>query len=304
MKQPPPWRAAALVVNARSRRGARLFRNAQAQLRAAGVPLLCEIAERDPGLMRGHVEAAVKAGADLIIVGGGDGSISGTIGALLGSDCTFAPLPLGTANSFARTLGIGTELEDAVMAIAGGETRRIDLGEIDGQMFANSAAIGLSPIIGDTIPHRLKRYLGRAGYLLWGLRTMLCFRPFRATVEWKGQRRSCWATEVRMLNGCFAGGIQLTDEARLDNGEVLVQIVAGKSRLHLAADWYLRIVGLAKVAGGVEQVEAEQVRIETKPVQRVAIDGEVLARTPIALSVHRRAVRVVVPVHETSGRPA
>ncbi len=296
MEKSPPWRAATLVVNTRSRRGARLFREAQSQLRAAGVCLSSEIAERDPARMRGHVEAAVRAGADLVIVGGGDGSISGTIGALLESDCAFAPLPLGTANSFARTLGIGTELGDAVAAIAGGATRRIDLGEIDGQMFANSAAIGLSPIIGDTIPHRLKRVLGRAGYLVWSLRTMLCFRPFRVTVQWDGQSRSCWATEVRMLNGCFAGGVQLTDEARLDNGEVLVQIVSGKSRLHLAADWYLRFLGPARAAVGVEQFAGSRVRIETKRLLLVAIDGEVLACTPIDLSVHRQAVRVVVPV--------
>jgi len=45
------------------------------------------------------------------------------------------------------------------------------------------------------------------------------------------------------------------------------------------------------------------VRIETRPVQRVAIDGEVLARTPITLCVHRRAVRVVVPPGPASDQP-
>lgn len=301
MDQPSPWQAAVLVVNTRSRRGARLFAEARDLLRAGGVQLIGEIAETDPKKMRGHVEAAVGEGADLVIVGGGDGSISGIIGALVGTDCTFAPLPLGTANSFARTLGIGTDLDEAVAAIVGGQTRRIDLGEIDGRMFASSAAIGLSPIIGDTIPARLKRTLGRLGYLLWGVGTMLRFSPFRVTVDCGETRRTCWATEVRMLNGCFAGGVQLTDDARLDNGRILVQIVAGKSRLRLAADWYLRIIGLADATKGVEELQGREVRIETRPPQRVALDGEVLARTPILLKALPGAVRVVVPADETSG---
>ena len=98
-----------------------------------------------------------------------------------------------------------------------------------------------------------------------------------------------------MLNGCFAGGVQLTDEATLDNGRIVVQIVAGKSRLRLAADWYLRIIGLADAARGVEELEGREIRIETIPPQRVALDGEVLARTPIELRVRPAAVRVVVP---------
>lgn len=245
--------------------------------------------------MRVHVEQAVGNGADLIIVGGGDGSISGTIGALIGSNCTFAPLPLGTANSFARTLGIGTELEDAIAAIAGGCTRKVDLGEIDGHMFANSASIGLSPIIGETIPARFKRYFGRVGYLLWGISIMLRFRPFRIVLECDDEKRTCWATEVRILNGCFAGGIQLSDDASLENGRIVIQVVTGKSKLHLAADWYLRIIGLADAARGVEELEGRKVRIEAVPPQMVSLDGEALARTPIDVRVRAAAVRVVIP---------
>lgn len=294
MDKPGQWRAATLVVNTRSRRGARLFRQASDLLRAEGVDLVKAVAETDPTRMRRHVESAVSDGADLIIVGGGDGSIAGTIGALIDRDCTFAPLPLGTANSFARTLGIGTGLEDAVAAIAGGLTRQVDLGEIDGRMFANSASMGLSPIVGDTIPSWLKRYLGRFGYLLWAIAAMFRFRPFCVTLEWDGQKRTCWTTEVRMLNGCFAGGIQLADDVSLEDGRIVVQIVAGKSKLRLAADWYLRIVGLADVPG-IEELRGREISINAFPPQKVSLDGEVVSRTPIRLKVHPAAVRVVVP---------
>ena len=296
MKSTGPWRSAALIVNSHSRRGARLFGIARDKLRAAGVPLVREVAERDPAKMRARVEEAVASGIELIIVGGGDGSISGTIGTLKDTDSTFAALPLGTANSFARTLGIGADLDEAVAAIANGESQWVDLAELDGHMFANSAAIGLSPIIGDTIPPRLKRYLGRVGYLVWALRTMLRFRPFRLEIDCDGEPHRCWSTEVRLLNGRYAGGVELSEDADLEDGNIIVQVITGRSRFRLALDWYRRIFGLKIRDCSVLELRGRRVEVTTRPVQKVSIDGEVLARTPFVLVVHRRAVRVAVPV--------
>jgi len=290
-----PWRSAALIVNTHSRRGAAMFDEARGRLRAAGIPLALEVAERRPQHMRMRVEQALREGADLIIVGGGDGSISGVIGALRDKDCAFAPLPLGTANSFARTLGVGVDLDHAVDAIVGGRTQWVDLAELDGHMFANSAAMGLSPIIGDTIPHQLKRYLGRLGYLVWAIWTMARFRPFRLQIDCDGTERNCWATEVRLLNGRYAGGVELSEDAELDSGEVVVQVVSGRSRMRLAIDWLRRIVGLAANDLAVFELEGQRVTIAARPPQKVSIDGEVLTRTPFTLTVHRHAVRVVVP---------
>lgn len=290
-----PWRRAVLIVNAASRQGARRAAQAQELLAAAGVALQATRIERRPGRVRAAVEQAVADGADLVIVGGGDGTISSTIGALVGHDCCFALLPLGTANSFARTLGIGADLEEAVEAIAAGHTRAIDLGRIGQLHFANSAVIGLSPLIGQTIPHRLKRLLGRPGYLVWAAWTMARFSPFRLECDCDGSRRSCWATEVRMLNGRYAGGVELSEAPRLDSGDITVQIVSGKSRWRLALDWYQRIIGLPGTPEGVIELTGQRIALATRPVQRVALDGEPLARTPIVLTVERRAVQIVVP---------
>lgn len=295
MTAPPPWRRAALIVNARSRRGARLHKEAGRLLQQAGVPLWLSRAERDPARMRRHVEQAIADGADLVIVGGGDGSISGTVGALCGTSAVFAPLPLGTANSFARTLGTGADLGAAVAAIAAGRHARIDIAEIDGHMFANSASLGLSPLIGDTIPKWLKGRLGRFGYLVWALRTMVRFKPFQLHVEADAEQFSGWATELRMLNGQFAGGVRVSDEADLGSGSLNLQIICGKSRWQLAIDWYRRMLGLRGHAAAVTELEVREARISALPVQKVSIDGEVLARTPFRLRLHPAAVSVVVP---------
>ena len=131
----------------------------------------------------------------------------------------FAILPLGTANSFARTLGIGDDLDDAVEVIANGRRRTIDLGRIDDDYFANAAAIGLSPLIADTVPHGLKRWLGMAGYLIWAMLVAFKYRPFRMRLTLDdGETVERWATEVRIANGSHHGGVELVEHAAVDSG--------------------------------------------------------------------------------------
>src|SRR3546814_8233139 len=105
---------AALIVNTHSRRGRKLFREAKAKLVAAGITLTRAVAVRNAAKLDAEVAAAIAAGAKMVIVGGGDGSVSGAVDSFIGCDCVFALLPLGPANSFARTLGIPVDLDGPI----------------------------------------------------------------------------------------------------------------------------------------------------------------------------------------------
>jgi YegS/Rv2252/BmrU family lipid kinase len=293
-------RRAALVVNARSRRGDALFREAKAKLEAAGIELTEAHAVRDPRRLNDTVRAAVRSGAPMVIVGGGDGSLSSVVDDVVGRDCVFAVLPLGTANSFARTLGLPLDLDGAIAAIAGGRRRRIDLGMVGDDYFVNAAAIGLSPMIGETVPHQLKRYLGRVGYLAWALWCFVRFRPFRLVVDDGRQVHRLWTTEVRIFNGPFHGGVELSDSAGVDTGELVVQAVTGRSLARLAWDWYAKFFRLSRRNQTSVEFRGASLRIDTHPHHRISIDGEPLARTPAIVRVAERAIDVVVPAPETS----
>ena len=299
----PVPRQAVLVVNAHSRRGRDLFRQAVQKLEAAGIELIARHAIRDPKKLVPTMKAAVRAGAPMVIVGGGDGSLSCTVDEVVDRDCVFALLPLGTANSFARTLGIPLDLDGAVNVIATGKRRRIDLGMIDGDYFANCAAMGLSPMIGEGIPHKLKRYLGRFGYFLWAIYCLARFHPFRLTIDDGTTKKTIWATEVRIANGSFHGGVELVEEANVDSGQIVVQAVTGRSSLRLVWDWFAKFWKLPARQAMTEEFHAEKIRIEAHPRQRISIDGEVLARTPVVAEVAERAIEVVVPALAEPVRP-
>ena len=207
----------------------------------------------------------------------------------------FALLPLGTANSFARTLGIPLDLAGAVATIATGRRRRVDLGVIDGDYYANSAAIGLSPLIGATVPHKLKRYLGRAGYLAWAIWCLLRFRPFRLTIEVDGESHSLSALEVRIANGAFHGGVEVVEGAEVDSGEIVIQAVTGIDKKRLIHNWLAILARPSARKETVRDFRGSTMRIITEPSLPISIDGEVLGRTPATVEVAERAIEVVVP---------
>ncbi|HEX8467816.1 MAG TPA: diacylglycerol kinase family protein [Allosphingosinicella sp.] len=294
LNRPVP-KEAVLVVNAASRRGQALFREASDKLRDAGIELTSAFALRDPNLLVPTVKEAVRSGAPMVIVGGGDGSLSYTVDEVVDKDCVFALLPLGTANSFARTLGIPLDLDGAINVIATGQRRRIDLGMIDGDYFANCAAMGLSPMIGEGVPHNLKRYLGRVGYLIWALWCLIRFHAFKLTVRGEGIDETLWATEVRIANGGHHGGVELIESAELDSGQIVVQAVVGRRASSLIWDWFAKYFKLPARNRTTREFHGARLTIETRPRQRISIDGEVLARTPVVAQVAERAIEVVVP---------
>jgi len=287
-------RRAALIVNTKSRKGQAAYRDACRLLKQAGVELTIARAIEDPAKLPDAVRDAVAAGAPMVIVGGGDGSISSSVDHVVGSEAVFAILPLGTANSFARSLEIPLDIEGAVGVITGGRLKRIDLGMLDSDYFANCAAIGLSPLIAESVPHGLKKWLGRPGYLGWAALQMARFKPFRLTVSGEGKSETLDVLEVRIANGRFHGGAELV-ETEVDDGEIVIQAVHGRLRLKLLWSWGLSLIGPDQVRGTVREFRGRSFRIETEPRLPISIDGEVDAKTPVTARLARRAITMAVP---------
>jgi len=292
----PLPRSTVLIVNTKSRKGRDLYRKARTRIAAAGIEILAAHPIRDPKLLPATVKKAVEAGAPMVIVGGGDGSLSCSVDMLVGHDTVFALLPLGTANSFARTLGIPLDLDGAIEVIARGQRRRVDLGMIDHDYFANCAAIGIAPLIGETIPQGLKKWLGRAGYLGWSLFQFTRFKPFKLTVGEGESAETIDALEVRIANGPYHGGTEVVDDAEVDSGEIVVQAVIGRSAWQLGWSWLLTTLRLPARRQTTREFHGRELRVTTDPPLPISIDGEVLAHTPVTAKVARGVIEVAAPV--------
>lgn len=294
MDEPLP-KQAILVVNAGSRKGADEFQLARDKLTAAGVELLDAKKCKTAKSMETAVKQALKK-APMVIVGGGDGSLSSFVDFFVGTDVVFALLPLGTANSFARTVGIPLDLDGAIDVIANGVAREVDLGCINGDYFVNAAAMGLAPKVAESVPHGLKRQLGRLGYLIWASWSAANFRAFRVKLEADGKRTvRMWATEVRIANGRYHGGIELIENADLKSGEIVIQVVTGRSVLKLGWSYFTSATKMKASRHAVREFVGPKFTLSTKPRMRVSIDGEVARETPLEISAVPDAVTIAVP---------
>lgn len=288
-------RRAVLVVNTRSRQGAKAYRRAKELLVERGIELDAAYPVRDPARLQEVVGDALRSGSRFVVVGGGDGTLSSVVDHFANRDAVLGVLPLGTANSFARTMGLPLTLEDAVEVIAQTRITDIDLARINHDHFVNTASMGISSMVARATPHWMKRWLGPLAYILVGLYKLRSQRPFHCTIEHDGKVSTFDATQVLIANGRFHGGVLVAPRAHVESGDVLIKVVVGKSLLSLWRAWRAISRDRNPDPAVVRTIRLREGRITTEPKQYVSVDGEVAARTPIDVSVAKAALLVAVP---------
>lgn len=288
-------RRAVLVVNTRSRRGERSYSEAKRRLVDAGFTLDAAYPVRHAERMPAVVREAIAQGHKFIIIGGGDGTISSVVDHFAYANVVFGLLPLGTANSFARELGIPVSLEAAIEVITNGRVADVDMVLINGDYFVNTATLGLAPAIARSTPHTLKKFFGRAAYLLVGVVKFLSFRPFRVRITQGDHQRDFDALQVLLANGRYFGGMLVAHDASPESRSVIVQMINGPSRWNLIRAWWAVAARRRPGPEIVDEFVISDAVIEAEPPQYVSIDGEVAAQTPFHLTVAHEALNVMVP---------
>jgi len=166
MAGPVPHARAALLVNGGSRRGSAAYGPALVAMQAAGIEIVHTAVVRDAEEIAAAVAAAAATGCSLLVTGGGDGTVSAVAGLLADLPPHRRPvlgvLPLGTANDFARTLDLPSDLAAAVAVLVFGKVVDVDLGRANGRPFLNVASLGLSVAATRLLRPGLKRRLGPA----------------------------------------------------------------------------------------------------------------------------------------------
>jgi diacylglycerol kinase (ATP) len=244
-----------------------------------------------------NARKAVKAGARLVFVWGGDGMVQRCLDALAGKGVTVAILPAGTANLLASNLGIPEDLGASVHIGLSGERRRLDLGTVNGEHFAVMAGAGFDAAMIRDAGRGLKDVLGKVSYVWTGLRHLTDGAyPMTIRVDgrpWFAGEASC----VLFGNvGTLAGGVQVFDEARPDDGWLEVGVTTANGALQWARTLGRIAVDRAERSPFVRTTRARSVDVRfARPVD-YELDGG--ARSPVSrlkVRVVPRAVEVCVP---------
>jgi YegS/Rv2252/BmrU family lipid kinase len=286
--------SAALVANSGARQTAEAFAKARTMLVERGVRVtMTHVVDNHKDLCR-YVRRAVKSGAELVIVAGGDGTMTAAAGQLAKSKSVLGVLPLGTGNSFALSLGI-TDLATAVDAIVAGREVAVDLGIVNGTYFANFATIGLSSTIARATPNGLKKIVGAAAYVLAGLLPALRSHPFRCKVRTGKQKLTFQTYQIIVANGRYFGHTPLTPDASLNSGRLTFYSTTDATIVDAANTYASLLLDRQALLANAHIFDATELRVRTHPAQALAIDGEQCGKTPATFKVVPGALRVMVP---------
>lgn len=286
---------AVLIVNTHSRKGEKLFFRALDLLHMQGLDVIASYPVRKPERLRQVVTEVLDQGHHLVIVGGGDGTFNTVTDLFVHKDTVLGILPMGTANNFARSMGIPMSLEKAVEVIAHGKVVDVDLGMINDQYFINIATVGFSHDVISATPRRLKRYLGIVSYLLYETRYLISQELFSCSITIDGVTEHINTRQIIIANGSFYGTRKITPDAHIDNKTLIIFAMDSASEWQGLKFWIGFFLGRHLAFPESRLFKAESACIKTKPRKYVIMGGEKLTRTPMNLAIDPGAVKIMAP---------
>jgi diacylglycerol kinase (ATP) len=256
-------------------------------------------AEVDPYPIDAIEDAARAAsGSDRLVVAGGDGSIGVAARAAAQADVPLAVIATGTANDFARALGLpgGRDAALDLAADPDAASTRIELLRAgEDRPFVNAASTGL-PVAAAHRARPLKSRLGPLAYAVGGLRAGLTAHPLAMRVLADG--KEWFAGDVWHVivggTGAFGGGSRLGRTDVRDEMLDVVLVERGSRAALVLRAWGMRR-GTLEEQRGVHHTRAHRVEIEVADGTEFNIDGELCELRPTVFSVQHGGVRVIVP---------
>jgi diacylglycerol kinase (ATP) len=232
-----------------------------------------------PGQVVELAQQAAESGEGPILVAGGDGTISEVVNGLFrahpeGPLGPIGVLPLGTANDLAINLGLPQTLPEAVAAIRGGRTRRIDLGRANEWVFDNNSAVGLEPVV--TLYNiRMRRLKGIVRYLVAALRAIADKGEWNMSIEWDDGRVEGPMSLVSVGNCPLTGGLFRMAPAA-DPSDGLLTFVYGyaPTRRKMLSLLPRTLSGSFVNDPAIHQFHTRRLVITSQPPTPLQVDGE------------------------------
>ncbi|GIG28463.1 diacylglycerol/lipid kinase family protein [Cellulomonas marina] len=289
-------REAVLVVNVRSRRGAALHGRVRRMLEERGVVVTAEHLVDDPAAqMPVLLPQVLAARPPLLVVGSGDGTVAGVVDHLAHTSTVLGYLPLGTTNNFGRSLGLPLRLADAVDVVARGRVASVDLGQVNGDWFANLVSMGVSAAVAGRTPHALKRRIGRAAYAVTAARALTTHRAFEAEIRTEDRVWTVRTHQLNIANGRVHAGTPIARDAGVDDRLLVAYALGGSRRFSVATAAARQALTPWQPLERKGYLTGTRFEITTDRPLALDVDGEVTGSTPASVTVTGDAMRVMVP---------
>jgi YegS/Rv2252/BmrU family lipid kinase len=243
-----------------------------------------------------------KSRTEIIVAGGGDGTVSAIAEEVIKENKILGILPLGTLNNFSKDLQIPQELAGAVKIIAEKRVKIIDVGEVNGRIFVNNSSIGLYPHIVKRREKQQRLGHGKWRSAFWAALKILKRSPFFAVrLETEKDKRIVKTPFVFVGNNEYEMDFfNIGRRKKLDDGQLSVYFLHRHNRRGLFTLVLRTLFGRLRQTKDFEAINTAEVTIETKKkLILVAFDGEVeMLETPLRYKIHPKTLRVIAPAED------
>ena len=251
----------------------------------------------EAGDARRFAEVAARRGTDAVLAVGGDGTLNEVLNGVVGTDAPLGLLPLGTANDFARQIGVPDDPREALALLLSTEPRPIDVGMLNGRAFLNVSSAGIGAETTAETSAGAKGMLGPLAYAITGVKKFAAdYEGRRATFSGPDFSREVEYLLFAVGNARATGaGTAIAPLAEFDDGLLDLCIVEPVARTAFAGLLLELRRGEHLDRDGVHYVQTPWVKVESETPVSVNVDGEPLSATTLEYAVAHRAVRAFAP---------
>lgn len=285
-----------LLINKKSRSGDGAYNAIEYALQNAGHKVIDLSHEEDSNDCKKLIKKYHQQ-IDLIVVGGGDGSINHVLPELVEVQIPLVVYPLGTANLLARSFNIKADIQELIHLVENGKTVQVDLGLVNDIYFINVCGLGISTEVNRSISPILKKLTGPLSFWLTGLKLSPKLKSFKMKLAIDGMppiTTRSW--QITICNGRkYAAWMTIEPNATYDDGTLHCLSTEVKKWWQGFKMFFSYVKGRYKVGSELTFAAGREIKIETKKSLQIDVDGDVKTCTPAVFKVHPKALKLVIP---------
>lgn len=286
-----------LVVNLKARQAEKAVDEIEKQFKTKKAKLKV-IRVEEPSRIKEYFQKAIDLKPDVIVLGGGDGTLISGIEYLSykGYKNPIGLLPLGTANYLARNLSISLQLPENIETLLKGNSREIPIGVANHKFFALTFIVGITQKVSNEVSTSLKRRFGQLAYIMELARQTKNHDPFKYKIESDSLKKTLTGTTHQLIVYNSDLNLQLKlvpDHDIAANSLKVVISKAGKSKLTLYFSFLIHIITFGRVRPYMHVFKTQSLKVSTEPKLPADFDGETFGRSPYEVSLYNRKVKII-----------
>lgn len=230
--------------------------------------------------------------SELVVICGGDGTVNYVVNAIKskGLDPEIGIIPMGTANDFARAIGMNSNPTTAAKQIAQGKVRRVDCGKVNDRYFVNILSFGVLTTTSQHTSDKEKHIVGRLAYLRTGFVDLLNMHSMPLNIRCNGEEHKFDAVMFLAFNGNSAGQFNLAPRSNIEDGMLDILILDYDNTAKTC--WNMMNYLINHESGAVHHFRCNKLEVDCNTNEHTDIDGQPGPQMPLSIECITGALKI------------